>query len=183
QPALPVSARDRAVAAGQHEYVIESVHIDGVHMRMITTEPAGGDPTVAAVQIARSLTEADNTLGHLRIVLLLVAAGGVVIAAGLGLVVARSALRPVKRLTDAAEHVAETQDLGASTAATSWAGWPRASTRCSPRSRRRATSSSSSSRTPATSCARRSRACAPTSRCSRAPRTSTRTSASGCSPT
>ncbi|HZR15172.1 MAG TPA: HAMP domain-containing sensor histidine kinase [Acidimicrobiia bacterium] len=114
QPALPVSARDRAVAAGQHEYVIESVHIDGVHMRMITTEPAGGDPTVAAVQIARSLTEADNTLGHLRIVLLLVAAGGVVIAAGLGLVVARSALRPVKRLTDAAEHVAETQDLGAS---------------------------------------------------------------------
>jgi two-component system sensor histidine kinase MprB len=42
-----------------------------------------------------------------------VGALGVAVAAGLGLVVARGALGPVERLTQAAEHVAETQDLAA----------------------------------------------------------------------
>jgi two-component system sensor histidine kinase MprB len=68
---------------------------------------------VAAVQEARPLTQTDTTLHELRIVLLIIAGGGVAIAAALGLFVARTALRPVKRLTEAAEHVAETQKLDA----------------------------------------------------------------------
>ena len=72
------------------------------------------DGTVGVAQIGRSLVETDNALHELRLVLLLTAAGGAAVAAVLGLVVARTALRPVKRLTGAAEHVAETQDLGAS---------------------------------------------------------------------
>jgi two-component system sensor histidine kinase MprB len=43
--------------------------------------------------------------------MLLITAGGVVIAAGLGLVVARAALTPVTRLTETAERVTETRDL------------------------------------------------------------------------
>src|SRR5262249_35052728 len=39
------------------------------------------------------------------------AAGGVAIAGGLGLAVAQTALTPVRRLTQATEHVTETQDL------------------------------------------------------------------------
>jgi two-component system sensor histidine kinase MprB len=43
--------------------------------------------------------------------LLLIAAGGIVIAAGLGLLVARAALTPVLKLTETAERVSETRDL------------------------------------------------------------------------
>jgi two-component system sensor histidine kinase MprB len=43
--------------------------------------------------------------------LLLIAAAGVVVAAGLGLLVARAALTPVKMLTETAERVTETRDL------------------------------------------------------------------------
>lgn len=46
-------------------------------------------------------------------VLALAGALGVAVAAALGLVVSRSALRPIAELTDAAEHVAETQELAA----------------------------------------------------------------------
>ncbi len=52
-----------------------------------------------------------RALEKIGLFLLLIAAGGVVIAAGLGLVVARAALAPVTRLTETAEHVTETRDL------------------------------------------------------------------------
>ena len=84
-------------------------------------------------------------------------------------VLARLTLRPT------AEHVARTDDLSRrsrSTATTRSASSARASTRCStPGSRDELASaapSASSSPTPRTSCARRSRACARTSRCCRA---------------
>jgi two-component system sensor histidine kinase MprB len=63
------------------------------------------------VQLARPLTEVDSALRGLALVLFVVALGGVGLAAGLGLLVARSALHPVQKLTDAAEHVARTQEL------------------------------------------------------------------------
>ncbi|MBV8950984.1 MAG: HAMP domain-containing histidine kinase [Actinobacteria bacterium] len=112
---LSVTQADRDVAAGVRDYVLRSTYIGNTHYRVITRQvqqPNGYN--VAAVQEARPLTEADNTLHELRLVLLLIAGGGIAIAAGLGLLIARTALRPVKRLTGAAEHVAETQDLSAS---------------------------------------------------------------------
>jgi two-component system sensor histidine kinase MprB len=66
------------------------------------------------VQLTRSLAEVDRNLADLRLRLILAGLGGVALAAALGLLVSRSALRPVRRLTEAAEHVAETQDLSAS---------------------------------------------------------------------
>jgi two-component system sensor histidine kinase MprB len=63
------------------------------------------------VVVARPLTEVDESLRRIGLVLLLIAAGGIVLAAGLGLVVARAALSPVRRLTETVEHVSETQDL------------------------------------------------------------------------
>ena len=65
----------------------------------------------AAVQIARPLTEVEKSLNRIGLFLILVALGGVVIAAVLGLLVARAALTPVKRLTTTVERVTETQDL------------------------------------------------------------------------
>ena len=69
----------------------DDVKVDGTHLRVFTFA-YGPD---AAVQVARPLTEVDESLRRIGLVLLLIAAGGVVIAAGLGLVVARAALTPV----------------------------------------------------------------------------------------
>ena len=107
---LPVDATDRAAARSGDAAVIRSVTADGEHLRMITVPTRGG----TAVQIAKPLAEIDNTLSSLRITLVLVALAGIALAAGLGFVVSRAVLRPVARLTAAAEHVAKTQDLDAS---------------------------------------------------------------------
>ncbi len=82
--------------------------VDGVHARIYTVSLGNG----FALQVARPLNEVDHTLQQTRLVLLLVALGGIGIAGGLGLLVAGAALRPVRRLTAATEHVAATQDLG-----------------------------------------------------------------------
>jgi two-component system sensor histidine kinase MprB len=64
-----------------------------------------------AIQVARPLTEVDNTLDRLRTYLILIALAGIGLAGGLGLVVSRAALAPVRRLTEAAENVTQTGDL------------------------------------------------------------------------
>jgi len=83
------------------------IHLQGTHLRAYVTTGPTGDKLV----VARPLTEVDATLRHLRLVLLLVAVGGIGIAAGLGLLVARGAIGPVRRLTTEAETVADTNDL------------------------------------------------------------------------
>jgi two-component system, OmpR family, sensor histidine kinase MprB len=105
---LPVTAATRAVAAGKRSAFYTNVTINGTPVRMFTVR-AGTD---AVWQAALPLTDLNNTLSHLRLVLALVCLGGVALAVGLGLLVSRAALRPVQRLTGAAEEVARTQDLG-----------------------------------------------------------------------
>ncbi len=104
---LPVDDDVLDVAGQRGAAFWRDVDVDGEHIRVFTFA-YGPD---AAVQVARPLTEVDDSLGRIGLFLLLIAAGGVVIAAGLGLVVARAALTPVKRLTETVEHVSETQDL------------------------------------------------------------------------
>ena len=107
QVRLPVDDDVLAVSTGKRGAFWDDVEVDGTHLRVLTF---GYGPN-AAVQVARPLTEVDQSLERLGLLLLLIAAGGVVVAAGLGLVVARAALTPVKRLTDTVERVTETQDL------------------------------------------------------------------------
>jgi two-component system sensor histidine kinase MprB len=104
---LPVDDAVLAVAGERGAAFWNDVEVDGEHIRVFTFA-YGPD---AAVQVARPLTEVDESLRRIGLVLLLIAAGGVVIAAGLGLVVARAALTPVRQLTETAERVSETQDL------------------------------------------------------------------------
>jgi two-component system sensor histidine kinase MprB len=99
---LPVEDRTLDVAAGGEEAFYSDAEVAGTHVPL-----APG----YAVQISRPLTEVDDSLGRLRTILLLVALGGVALAAALGLVVARTALAPVRRLTEATEEVTETRDL------------------------------------------------------------------------
>jgi two-component system sensor histidine kinase MprB len=81
---------------------------NGATYRVVTV------PTVIqglAVQVGYSLTNVDDTLAFLRFALVLVALGGVALAAGLGWAVGRASIRPVEDLTVAVEHVTATQDL------------------------------------------------------------------------
>jgi two-component system sensor histidine kinase MprB len=89
------------------EGMLEDVDLNGNHLRVFVTKGPVGDKLV----VARSLSEVDDSLNRLRIILLLVSLGGIGVAAGLGLLVARGAIAPVRRLTAEAEHVAQTQDL------------------------------------------------------------------------
>jgi two-component system sensor histidine kinase MprB len=109
QRALPVNSADLAVATGGRSSILRSVDVGGTHLRVITVPTDNG----IALQFARPLTDVDNTLGQLRLDLALIGLGGIALAAALGFFVARTSLRPVKKLTRAAEHVTETEDLTA----------------------------------------------------------------------
>ncbi len=65
-----------------------------------------------AIVISRSLSDVNATLSELRLILVILTLGGIALAAVLGWFVARTALAPVRRLTAAVRHVAETRDLG-----------------------------------------------------------------------
>jgi two-component system, OmpR family, sensor histidine kinase MprB len=104
---LPVGSGVPAVAAGTRKAFFSDQTVARTHVRVYTAQVGKG----VAVQIARPLTEVDNALSRIRLLLLAVSAAGVALAAALGLVVARTTLVPVRRLTRAAERIAETRDL------------------------------------------------------------------------
>ena len=104
---LPVEGATREVAAGERDAFFEDAEVDGTHVRVYTRQLESG----LAVQIARPLDEVDRSLRNLGLILAGVSLGGVGLAGGLGLLLARTTLRPVQRLTAAAEHVSRTRDL------------------------------------------------------------------------
>ncbi len=107
QVTLPVSAATRALAERGGRSFFRNARVDGIHLRILAETVRPG----LAVQFAQPLTEADHLLGRLRLILALIALGGIALAALLGGLVARAVVAPVGRLTRAAEHVARTQDL------------------------------------------------------------------------
>jgi two-component system sensor histidine kinase MprB len=104
---LPVGGDVLAVARGTSGTFLSDTHVSGTHLRVLTF-PYG---TGYAVQVARPLSEVDNSLRRIGLFLLFISAAGVAFAAALGVVVSRTALAPVRRLTGAAERVTETGDL------------------------------------------------------------------------
>ena len=106
---LPADDRAIEVARGERGTFFTNADADGTHVRVITFEypPIPG----IAVQVARSLEETDHALDRIKWLLIVIAFGGILVAAGLGLAVARTALTPVRRLTEATENVTETGDL------------------------------------------------------------------------
>lgn len=104
---LPASDRARDVASGESDAYFSDASLHGVHVRVYTAQVQPG----LAVQVVRPIEELDDVLGRLRWILVAIAACGVALAAALGWGVARAALAPVRRLTEAAEHVGSTADL------------------------------------------------------------------------
>jgi two-component system, OmpR family, sensor histidine kinase MprB len=102
-PAVPLPAPE---SIGD-EPVKSDVEVDGEDVRVFTTPLPDG----SVLQIGRSLEGVNQTLADLRSVLFLVVMGGAALGALGARLIANRMLAPVASLTDAAEHVSETEDL------------------------------------------------------------------------
>jgi two-component system, OmpR family, sensor histidine kinase MprB len=110
QPAdlvTPVTRAERRVAAGTLPSTLRTINRSGYDARAATVPLAPG----VALMFVQSTEPIERTLNQMGLVLLLVGLGGIVVAGLTGLAVARSALRPVRRLSAAAEHIARTEEL------------------------------------------------------------------------
>jgi two-component system, OmpR family, sensor histidine kinase MprB len=109
---LPVDARTRRLAGGAGDAFFRNARVGSTNLRIYSVAvPQPGRSDVGAVQIARPLEEIEAVLGRLRWILAGVLVLGVALALVLGRLVARTAIAPVSRLTEASEHVARTGDL------------------------------------------------------------------------
>jgi two-component system sensor histidine kinase MprB len=100
---LPVDAHVRALAAaGQRRQYYTDVTVSGHHLRELVVGVAGG----GALQVALPLSDVDNALSNQLLLLILVSAGGIAVAAVLGVLVARTALAPITRFTRRTEAIA-----------------------------------------------------------------------------
>jgi two-component system, OmpR family, sensor histidine kinase MprB len=104
---MPVDGRTLELARRGGERFFRDARVNGTHVRLLA-QPFGKG---RAIQLAQPLTEVDSLLGRLRLILALLDLGGVALAALLGRLVAGAAVLPLKRLMQATEHVALTQDL------------------------------------------------------------------------
>lgn len=103
----PVTDSERAVALGQLDHSLRTVDHNGTDFRVATVHAGTG----VALVFVQSTGPIQSTLDRMGLVLLLVGGTGIVAAALIGLVVARSSLKPVRRLSAAAEDIARTEEL------------------------------------------------------------------------
>lgn len=98
-----------AVASGDAKQSLRTVRAGGVDYRVVAV-PIQGQPGLALV-IAQSLEPQQHVLTKLGLVTLLFGIAGMITAGVAGWAVARNGLRPVRRLTIAAEDIARTERL------------------------------------------------------------------------
>jgi two-component system, OmpR family, sensor histidine kinase MprB len=104
---LPLDARARATAKSGSGRYFTDTSVGGVHLRVLTIG-VGSD---GAIQVARPLTEVDAELSRLVKQLAIVAGVGVLLAIALGAIVARTALKPIRRFTRTTEALTGDPDL------------------------------------------------------------------------
>ncbi len=105
---LQLGRPELQVARGQRSWSVRNVATDTNRYRVAAVP--GNTPGTALV-LAQSLRPTDEALDQLGLVLLIFGAAGVITAAMAGWAVARNGLRPVRRLTAAAEEIARTEKL------------------------------------------------------------------------
>jgi two-component system sensor histidine kinase MprB len=108
---LPASELALEVARNGGDGRFSDAEIGGGDYRVYTIQVRDQTGNTYALQVARSLSEVNNTLHRISILLIVIAAGGIAIAVGLGFAVSQAALAPIRRLTGATEKVTETRDL------------------------------------------------------------------------
>jgi len=108
-PVIPLDDTETAVARGDSKQSLRTVRAGGVDYRVVAV-PIKGQPGYALV-IAQSLEPQQHVLTKLGLVTLLFGIAGIITAGVAGWAVARNGLRPVRRLTAAAEDIARTERL------------------------------------------------------------------------
>ncbi len=108
---LPVNKHALAVAQGRGGSFLSDASVSGTDVRVLTVPVQAFTGQRYALQVVEDLSGIDHTLHRITLILLLIAAGGVAVAVGLGLAVSRAALAPVRRLSSATRKVTETGDL------------------------------------------------------------------------
>jgi two-component system sensor histidine kinase MprB len=108
---LPVTNHVLRVAQGRGGAFLSDAMVSGHAVRVVTIPVQDNAGHTFALQVAQPLSGVNHTLHRVSIYLVLIAFGGVLVAAALGLVVSRAALAPVRRLTETTENVTETGDL------------------------------------------------------------------------
>jgi two-component system sensor histidine kinase MprB len=107
-PKPPLGAPELAVVNGLSDSSLRTASSDGTPFRVAAVQIRQSGLTLV---LAQSLTDTNNELNRMALVMFIVGVGGIVVAAVAGLGIAREGLRPVERLTAATEHIARTEDL------------------------------------------------------------------------
>jgi two-component system sensor histidine kinase MprB len=109
-PPLPVNSTDLELAAsGGGAKYYRTVDLDDASYRVITAPiPEGG-----AIQVARELSESQNTIGLIRSQLLVAVPVVMLLAAASGILLARRITRPLRSLATSVDQVAATGNLEA----------------------------------------------------------------------
>ncbi len=105
---VPFEDAERSIARSTYRPGSVNQSLRTIHNQRVLARKLDDGNTLV---LAQSLLHTDRVLKRLAWVLLVVGGGGVALAALAGTTVARAGLRPVGRLTRAAERVARTQDL------------------------------------------------------------------------
>jgi two-component system, OmpR family, sensor histidine kinase MprB len=108
--APPLGGPELAVARGRSRSSLRTAEASGSSFRVVAVPTAAAG---LALVLAQPTGDTERTVRRLGLVLLLVGGVGVALAAWAGAAIARAGLRPVARLTVAAENVAATQRLDA----------------------------------------------------------------------
>ena len=96
------------MAAGKAKGYQADRTVDGDHVRVSTVPTPGG----GAFQLGRSLEASRRDAVAPALVLLVLCVAGTALAAALGRLFSRKVVQPVTDLTEAAEHITATEDLG-----------------------------------------------------------------------
>ena len=103
---IPVTQQAKRIAASGTGRLFADMRVGGHHIRVVTE---GLGPR-GAIAVALPLAQVDHALSSQLLLLVLIAAGGICLAALLGLVVARTALAPIARFTSRTETIAANPD-------------------------------------------------------------------------
>jgi two-component system sensor histidine kinase MprB len=107
---LPVTKRMRAMLNSGHAQAYRTnADYTSYHLRELIEPTTNGGVEIFAMDLAPT----DHALGRMKFWILLIGGLGIALAAALSALVATATLRPVRRLTAAAENVAATGDLSA----------------------------------------------------------------------
>jgi len=111
---LTIDSKIKEAAAGERRRFYRDITVRGhnfvtgqaltLRMREAVLPISGG----GAVVVARDISFIERDLDRLRLVLILVSFGGIAVAAAIAALVSGTTLAPVRRLTAAAERIAET---------------------------------------------------------------------------